>query len=80
MFDRWRKLLRSFYSDKKGTFDISKVGAGVMMEGSGIWRGGFPGRLVDHAAAFASVRLSLTLFDLDYYNQLTSHLPTNNRP
>lgn len=26
MFDRWRKLLRSFYSDKKGTFDISKVG------------------------------------------------------
>ncbi|KAI8468422.1 MAG: histidine phosphatase superfamily-domain-containing protein [Monoraphidium minutum] len=25
MFDRWRKLLRSFYSDKKGTFDISKV-------------------------------------------------------
>ncbi|KIY93222.1 inositolhexakisphosphate/diphosphoinositol-pentakisphosphatekinase [Monoraphidium neglectum] len=25
MFDRWRKLLRSFYSEKKGTFDISKV-------------------------------------------------------
>ena len=25
MFDRWRKLLKSFYSEKKGTFDISKV-------------------------------------------------------
>jgi inositol hexakisphosphate/diphosphoinositol-pentakisphosphate kinase len=25
MFDRWRKLLRSFYSEKKGTFDISKA-------------------------------------------------------
>jgi hypothetical protein len=29
MFDRWRKLLRSFFSDKKGTFDISKVGRGA---------------------------------------------------
>jgi len=27
MFDRWRKLLKSFYSEKKGTFDISKVRA-----------------------------------------------------
>jgi len=25
MFDRWRKLLKSFYSEKKGTFDISKI-------------------------------------------------------
>ncbi|KAG1662671.1 hypothetical protein FOA52_014597 [Chlamydomonas sp. UWO 241] len=25
MFDRWRKLSRSFYSEKKETFDISKV-------------------------------------------------------
>jgi hypothetical protein len=25
MFDRWRKLLKSFWSDKKATFDISKI-------------------------------------------------------
>ena len=25
MFDRWRKLAKAFYSDKKGEFDISKV-------------------------------------------------------
>jgi hypothetical protein len=25
MFDRWRKLLKSFWSDKKSTFDISKI-------------------------------------------------------
>jgi inositol hexakisphosphate/diphosphoinositol-pentakisphosphate kinase len=25
MFDRWRKLLKGFYSEKKGQFDISKV-------------------------------------------------------
>lgn len=25
MFDRWRKLLKAFYSEKKGQFDISKV-------------------------------------------------------
>jgi hypothetical protein len=25
MFDRWRKLLKSFWSEKKGTFDISKI-------------------------------------------------------
>lgn len=25
MYDRWRKLLRSFYNKKDDTFDISKV-------------------------------------------------------
>ena len=25
MFDRWRKLLKAFYSEKKKQFDISKV-------------------------------------------------------
>lgn len=25
MFDRWRKLLKAFYNEKKNTFDISKV-------------------------------------------------------
>ena len=25
MFDRWRKLAKAFYSEKKGQFDISKV-------------------------------------------------------
>lgn len=27
MFDRWRKLAKAFYNEKKGQFDISKVGA-----------------------------------------------------
>lgn len=26
MFDRWRKLGKAFYSEKRGVFDISKVG------------------------------------------------------
>ncbi len=26
MFDRWRKLAKAFYSEKKNQFDISKVG------------------------------------------------------
>ena len=25
MFDRWRKLMKAFYSEKKKEFDISKV-------------------------------------------------------
>ncbi len=25
MFDRWRKLLKAFYNEKKRQFDISKV-------------------------------------------------------
>ena len=25
MFDRWRKLLKAFYNEKKNVFDISKV-------------------------------------------------------
>lgn len=28
MFDRWRKLAKAFYSEKKNQFDISKVGPG----------------------------------------------------
>ena len=27
MFDRWRKLLKAFYNEKKRQFDISKVTA-----------------------------------------------------
>lgn len=29
MFDRWRKLAKAFYSEKKKQFDISKVGAAL---------------------------------------------------
>jgi inositol hexakisphosphate/diphosphoinositol-pentakisphosphate kinase len=32
MFDRWQKLHKSFYSEKKGTFDISKVCVGGFLQ------------------------------------------------
>ena len=28
MFDRWRKLAKAFYNEKKAQFDISKVSSG----------------------------------------------------
>ena len=29
MFDRWRKLGKAFYSEKRGQFDISKARCGL---------------------------------------------------
>ena len=29
MYDRWNKLAKSFFSEKSGQFDISKVGPAV---------------------------------------------------
>ena len=31
MFDRWRKLGKAFYSEKRGEFDISKAGNSIAL-------------------------------------------------
>ena len=35
MFDRWRKLAKALYSDRRQQYDISKVGPRVCVGGSG---------------------------------------------